>query len=156
LTPVLANRSNPSKALHVAQSTGLIYDEPVAPFLNEFVSLGFNQSPVGGQLVVAFNSPVYNGLGDDLKVYEITGGENYPDEKVSVAVSNDNSNWTDVGVVVRDGSVDLGSVSSANYVKLSGVSVRADFASDADNYDVDAVQRLHNHPFVCSIPNDKC
>jgi hypothetical protein len=32
--------------------------------------------------------------------------------------------------------------------------VRADFASDADNYDVDAVQRLHNHPFVCSVPNE--
>ena len=154
VTPVDANRSIPTAVLSAPQSTGLVYDNPLGPLLGQFYSLGFNQTTDGGDFVVTFDQPVINGPGNDLKVYEITAGDTYPDEQIRVEVSNDALIWNSVGVVVRDGEVDLGTNTTANYVKVVGTADRNLFAVDADNYDVDALKALHVMPNVCDVPNE--
>ncbi len=154
INPVDVSRQDPNQALGVAETTGTPYDNPIGAYSGKFFSLGFNQDETGGNLTVQFAQPVFNGVGDDLKVWEVTSGDNYPDEEIKVEVSNDNSNWTDIGLVVRDGSVDLGSFGpTASYVRVTGTSDRTLFAPDADNYDVDAIQALHRMPDLCSVVN---
>lgn len=152
-TPVSVDRSDPTTALGPAESVGLLYDNPALAYIGKFVSLGFTDDPQGGELTVAFDHPVINGPGADLSVYEITGGDTYPDETARVFVSDDNSTWDNVGVVVRDGTVDLGSHASANYVRIVGTANVQNFQGDADNYDVDAVKALQLLPKLCSIDN---
>lgn len=147
------NRSDPAQALGVAQTAGSLYDNPLPDFIGKFVSLGFTDQPIGGELVLAFNQPLHNGVGPDVKVFEVTGGDNYPDEQIKVSVSNDNSTWSDVGVVVRDGTVDLGVHPFANYLKLTDTSSKNAFESTADGFDVDAVQALQLVPPICSVTN---
>ncbi len=151
--PVALDRSDPAQALGVAQTAGNLYDNPLPDFIGKFFSLGFTDQPTGGQLVVAFEHPIYNGTGPDVKVFEVTGGDNYPDEQIKVSVSNDNSTWNDVGVVVRDGSVDLGANPSAHYLKLTDTSDENIFEPTADGFDVDAIQSLQLVPPVCSVTN---
>ncbi len=148
-----ANRSDSTQALGVAQTAGALYDNPLPDFIGKFVSLGFTEGSTGGQIVVAFDHPVYNGPGNDLQVYEVTSGDNYPDEQVKVSVSDDNATWTDVGVVVRDGGVDLGAVPQANFVRILDTSNKANFEATADGFDVDAVKSLQLVPDVCNIVN---
>jgi len=135
-TAVLATRTNPLMAL-VPQTTGLAFDP--APADNTFYSLGFTN----GTLIVKFNSPFFNGPGDDLKVYEVTGGPPYPDEKVKVEASPDGTTWTQLTPsLTKDGTVDLGVLPSAQYVRLTDVSDINLFEDTADGYDVDGVQAL--------------
>lgn len=150
-TAVDPTRSNPTFALGAPQSLGGLYDNPVTP--SSFYSLGFYQTPDGGSITLAFDHPVYNGTGADFSIYEVTGGDNYPDETARVEISDDNSIWTNVGVVVRDGTLDLGVAPSANFVRITGTSDIAQFQTDADNFDVDAVKAIHKLPKVCSIDN---
>lgn len=141
-TAVLANRSNPSAAFGPAESLGLPYDNPV--ITGSFFSLGFKLDPAGpphGSIVLSFSQPFYNQAGPDLRIYEITGGNNYPDEKVQVEASQDNSAWTLLtSSLTRDGDVDLGALSWAKYVRLTDVSNISQFESTADAYDLDAVK----------------
>ncbi len=140
-TAVLANRSDPTQAL-VAQSTGAAFDSPVID--GTFFSLGFKiGQPANGSIVVKFNSPVLNGTGDDLRIYEVTGGPPYPDEKVKVEASPDNITYTQLTAsLTKDGTVDLGILPSAQYVRLTDVSDINLFEPIADAYDVDGVQAL--------------
>lgn len=153
VSAVDGNRSDPAQALGVAQTVGSIYDNPLPDFIGKFVSLGFTDQPTGGELVLAFDQPLHNGTGPDVKVFEVTGGDNYPDEHIKVSVSNDNSTWSDVGVVIRDGTVDLGANPYANYLKLTDTSDKNAFESTADGFDVDAVQALQLVPPMCSVTN---
>ncbi len=139
-TAVLVARSNPITAL-VPQTTGLAFDP--APVDGTFYSLGFKTlTPgVGGSLTVKFASPVFNGPGPDLKIYEVTGGPPYPDEKVQVEVSPDNITYTNLGVFTKDASMDM-VIPTAQYVRLTDNSVNALFEATADGYDVDGVQAL--------------
>jgi uncharacterized repeat protein (TIGR01451 family) len=152
--PVDVTRSDATQALGVAQSTGSLYDNPLPDYVGKFVSLGFTQANTGGQIVVAFDHPVYNGPGNDIQLYEITGGDNYPDEHAQISVSDDNTTWTDVGVqVVRDGGVDLGAIPQANYVRVTDTSDKAQFEATADGYDVDGVRALQLVPNICQVVN---
>lgn len=164
-TPVLPERTAPINdlVLGAAESLGTLYDNPAAALFGTYASLGFTDEPNGGALTIAFDKPVANGPGNDIKVFEVTGSPNpedpesfYPDEEIRVEVSDDNSTWTDIGVIVRDGEVDLGSVGTANFVRLTGITDPALFENIddlADNYDVDAVRALNLIPEVCSIEN---
>lgn len=132
---VALDRSDPSKALGPAESSGQTSDNPVIP--NTFYSLGF-----GGQIVLKFLNPFANQIGNDLQIYEITGGV-YPDEKVNVDVSEDGTTWTNVAnSVARDAQINIDPLESARYIRLTDVSDKNLFELSADGYDLDAVKTL--------------
>src|SRR3989344_164317 len=90
-TAVLANRSVPSSAFGAPQSTGIPVD-PAVP-LGSFFSLGFahaNNANTHGSIVLEFAETFFNGPGDDLQVFEVTGATTpaYPDEAVMVEVGS--------------------------------------------------------------------
>ncbi|MBP9771816.1 MAG: hypothetical protein KBD16_02740 [Candidatus Pacebacteria bacterium] len=149
-SPINVDRTDPTDAFGAPQSAGLPNDAPVVA--GSFFALGFTQAPaVGGSIVLTFSDPVMNGAGNDLKVFEVTGGT-YPDEKVQVEAW-DGSNWINLGLVTRDGEVDLGSVLATNQIRLTDVSVKASFPNDGDAYDLDALQAYYTADSVCSIDN---
>lgn len=141
-TPVIPTRSDPNLALGAAQTTGAATD--VNP--TGFFSLGF-----GGQIVLHFPNGIDDGPGVDIRIYEATGLNNYPAEKVKVEVSPDGLDWTTITVtpsmITYDGTIaiDLNGISIARYVRLTDTSNPADFSSipDADGYDLDAVESIH-------------
>ena len=131
---VLANRSDPSAAFGAPQTSGA--DSDVGFPVGSFFSLGFTN----GNIVFGFAEPFYNGPGNDLQIYEVTGGV-YSDEKVKIEASKDGTTWTLLaGSAIRDEAVDLGPLDFANFVRLTDVSTIADFPDDADGYDVDALK----------------
>lgn len=152
-TAVLAVRSDPTKALGAPQSLGTPYDDTSSTtILNGFFSLGFpSQDPANeASIVLSFNDNfVVNGPGMDLKLWEVTGGTKYPEERVDVYVGNTPTGpWTQVGFgVSRDAEVDLGAVVAARYVRVVDASYLTDFPlptyADADGFDLDAVQALN-------------
>lgn len=143
-TPVTADRSNTSFALGAPQSAGTPYDNPTVP--NSFYSLGFNiGSTTGGEIVVGFtDNYIVNGPGNDLKVFEVTGGTTYPDEHIRIEASQDGINWIVVAPdLTRDAEADLGVLPWARFVKLVDVSPIAPFEAIADGYDLDAFSALN-------------
>jgi hypothetical protein len=145
--PIIANRTNPLKSLGAPQSFGLPFDNP-AP-LGEFFSLGFNSSTTatsGGSIVVEFtDNYIVDGPGNDLRMWEITGGTSYGTEKIKIEVSQNGSTWFTVASSLhRDAEADLAAsgLTWARFVRLTDVSLRADFPNDADGYDLDAFSAL--------------
>ena len=143
-TAITVDRSNPSFAFGLPQTIGAPFDT-VTP--NSFFSLGFlNVSPstASASIVFGFTEPFFNGPGDDLQIFEVTGGPSYPEEKVKVEVSmNPGGPWTVLSAgSIRDAALDLGSVVSAQYVRLTDVSDIGLFEETADGYDVDAIKSL--------------
>ena len=154
-TAVAGDRSDPSKALGAPQSGGTPYDNPV--IAGSFFSLGFPSDPFddsdgSASIVLAFNDNlIVNGPGSDLKLWEVTGGSNYPDEQVDVYVGNSPVGpWTLVGDdVARDAEIDIAPIASAGYVRIVDASNVGLFESTADGYDLDAVQALN-----CIVPEE--
>lgn len=153
-TPVVAGRTNPNFVLGAPQSLGTPFDSPVVN--NSFFSLGFNAStaiPYGGSIVVEFGSGyIVDGPGNDLRAWEVTGGNSYPIEKVKIEVSQDGSSWFVASSSAdRDTEADLSTsgLAWAKYVRLTDVSPRALFEATADGYDLDAVSALN-----CGIMNN--
>jgi hypothetical protein len=136
-TPVLPNRSDPTEVLGPAESTGIPFDPVVTPYT--FYSLGF-----GGSITVKFDNLIINGPGNDLKIYEITGGSSYPPEYAKIEASMDGVNWVVLASsILRDDEVDLGTLTQAQYVRVTDVSNPALFELEADGYDLDAIKALH-------------
>lgn len=115
------------------------------PAEGTFFSLGVN-----GSVILKFTAPVHdvNGTGVDLSFHEITNGRlSYPLEKASVEVSADNITYYPVGDVTSeppgDGIMFLDfsttPLSAIQYVKLTDTTNFTPHASNADGYDVDAV-----------------
>ncbi|OHA94800.1 MAG: hypothetical protein A3A96_02390 [Candidatus Zambryskibacteria bacterium RIFCSPLOWO2_01_FULL_39_39] len=145
-TAVTADRSDTSYALGAPQSSGTPYDAPVVA--NSFFSLGFPLLGNMAEIILSFNDNfVVDGPGNDLKLWEVTGGTSYPDEKVDVYVGDSTVGpWTQVGDdVTRDAEIDLflAGVSQARYVRIVDASNLALFEATADGYDLDAVQALN-------------
>ncbi|HEY5601406.1 MAG TPA: TasA family protein [Patescibacteria group bacterium] len=141
-TGVLIDRTDPNDALGTPQSGGNPDDNPVTA--GTFFSLGFphtNNGNIPGNIVLDLGEPFYpNAGGDDLFVYEVTGGT-YPVESVLVeAKLNLGDSWTSLGTVNRDDGVELGLLTSARYVRLTEASNIAPFEDTADGYDLDAVK----------------
>ncbi len=152
-SPVLANRSDPSKALGPAESAGAAFDDPTS-LTGTFYSLGFNLQGDGGWLTVKLGTPVTDTAGPDLQVFETTYGPPYPDEKARVEVSTNTTTWTSLGVVTKDGSVDLAGsgVTTANYVRITDLTDKTLHEPSADAYDLDAIKVLHPQT-ICTIDN---
>lgn len=147
-TPVDPSRSNPTFALGAPQSAGTSFDNPVVP--NSFFSLGFNpdaQQLEGGWIVVEFEDGyIVDGPGNDLRAWEVTGGNSYPVEKIKIEVSQNGSDWHLVSASLdRDVEADLASsgLAWAKYVRVTDVSPRAPFEATADGYDLDAFSALN-------------
>ena len=155
-TAVNADRSDPSKALGAPQSAGAPFDAPVPT--GEFFSLGFDEGDndgtpnEGGWIVVGFeDNVIVDGPGNDLRIWEVTGGTSYPVEKVKIEVSQDGSNWFPVASSLdRDAEADLSDsgLPWAKYVRITDVSNRAEFEDTADGYDLDAFSALN-----CGVEN---
>lgn len=150
---VAGDRSDPDAALGAPQSSGTPYDNPVVA--GSFFSLGFpsdefDDSDGSASIVLTFDNLIVNGPGADLKLWEVTGGSDYPDEKVDVFVGNTPAGpWTQVGFgVARDAEIELGGVLSAQYVLIEDASDVNEFEDTADGYDLDAVQALN-----CIVPD---
>lgn len=147
-TPINADRTDPNDVLGAPQSGGAPFDNPVPT--GEFFSLGFNADTNvnfdGGKITIEFvNNFLIDGPGNDLRMWEVTGGTNYPVEKLKIEVSQDGVSWQEVASSVdRDAEADLASsgLAWARYVRLTDVSDRTQFEATADGYDLDAFSAL--------------
>lgn len=148
---VLANRSVLNAAFGAPQTSGAASD--VGFPAGSFYSLGFKGAgPEHGSVVLDFlDNVVLDGTGADFKIYEVTGGA-YPDEKVKVEVSQDGVNFEVAQAsATRDAEIDISGTSFdwIRYVRLTDISDVSLFPSDADAYDLDAVEAIH-----CGVPED--
>ncbi len=150
-TAVTADRDDPLDALGAPQSLGTPFDNPVVA--DSFFSLGFDEgegdgSPTeGGWIIVEFaNNIIVDGPGNDLRVWEVTGGTSYPVEKVKIEVSQNGVSWFEVtSSVDRDAEADLAGSGLlwAKYARITDVSPIGPFEATADGYDLDAFSALN-------------
>ena len=133
-TAVVSGRSQSSKALCAPQNNDT----------ENFVSLGF-----GGDITLKFGKAIRNGEGNDIRVYESTFGNKsctaYP-EKARVFASQDGCRFVFLGEICQDGTVDLGALTWAQYVRIVDVSSKTavyQSSGTPDGYDVDAVEALN-------------
>jgi len=127
-----------SRALGQPQNS----DVPTAEADNNFASLGF-----GGEMVLKFGSPIKNGEGNDLKVFETSFGTpmcgRYP-ERVRAFASQDGCHFVYLGEGCQDTEFDLGPLGWAQYIKLVDASSINGFPGQiADGYDVDGIMCLN-------------
>lgn len=131
-TSVLSARSNPDIVKGGADGV--------------FFSLGF-----GGSLIGEFAAPIENGPGADLILAEITNGRaSYPEELAQVEVSQNGSDWVALGLASSKhsggiSSFDLASIGMPwiRFVKITDLSVAANFPNDGDGYDLDSVYGVY-------------
>jgi hypothetical protein len=139
---VAAIRSNAELALGMP--------EPVVTNVVNFVSLGF-----GGSITLAFEAPIANGDGNDIRIDEATWNNNpcnrYP-ERADVFASQDGVNFVYLGVACQDASFDLGALSWAQYVRIVDISDILSFNADADGFDVNGIECLNGA--ATSLNND--
>ena len=110
-----------------------------------FFSLGF-----GGFVTVKFDYVVFDGPGDDLRIYETSFGNpscnNYP-ERASYEVSLDGITWIDYQTICQDGFIDISATGfqGIQYVRITDRSpiTSNKFPGTADGYDLDAIVDLH-------------
>lgn len=144
-SPVTASRSSSTMALGAPNTPGTDFDG--SQVNGGFVSLGF-----GGSTTLRFPNGIDDGPGDDIRIYEATGGNSYPTESVKVEVSVDGIDWTTITVdpqeIDYDGTVEIdlsGQAPLVYYVRITDTTDPADHAGspEADGYDLDAVEALH-------------
>jgi hypothetical protein len=131
-TPVASDRSNPNQALGTPDCN----NQP-----GQFVSLGF-----GGYIILEMNGGILNIPGNDLRICETTFGprscSSYP-ETARIFVSQDLSNWTDLGTICQDGEVDIAPLNWIRFVKIVDETDPTAFGTQVvDGFDVDGIQRI--------------
>lgn len=103
----------------------------------DFFSLG-----IEGYLIYEFTDAVaINQAGDDIAIYEITGGDDgQTEEKARVLVSQNGVDFVEVETITGDGAVDISGtgLDYVKYVKLIDDSAGVQ-GNDGDGYDVDAI-----------------
>ncbi len=136
---VLPERSDPTLALYAAD--------------DKFFSLGKN-----GTITVAFQYAAEDVNGPDLSFHEVTNGRpTYPEEKATIEVSLDGTNWFSLGMISNKDNgtgVSLLDFSSTGlpwvkYVRISDATNFALHTNDADGYDLNAVDATSG---ICRDP----
>lgn len=143
----------------------------VAPYSNFFGQeesawevdpLDFFSIGIEGSLVYEFTGQVaVNQPGPDLAIWEITGGpaNQQSKETAEVLVSQNGTDYTSVGVITGDGTVDIGPAGFdyVQFVKLVDQSVGVQ-GTNGDGYDVDAITIIAGScrdvpppPAVCTL-----
>jgi hypothetical protein len=102
---------------------------------------------LGGTLVTEFARPVHNLGGDapDLRLVDAADGARGSGDAAVALASHDGQTWTRLGQVDGTGSVDLGALSAARYVKVVDATPDRGPRS-VDGYDLDAVEVLSGCP----------
>ncbi|MEM9954594.1 MAG: hypothetical protein AAF846_23495 [Chloroflexota bacterium] len=118
------------------------------------LSLGY-----AGAINLTFSPPIQNVVGPDIQVYETSAGDTL--ETARILASNDGFNWTQLGVAQGDGTFDLGTLASAQYIRVVDVSRPQDFSQNASSngFDLDAIEIINcisNIPDVDFVPLDVC
>ena len=111
-----------------------------------FFSLGKN-----GSLVASFDTPVHNVDGVDLSFHEITNGRgDYPEEKITVEVSDNGTDWFAIGNVTNNdgedgvGYLDFDSsgLDTITHVRITDSTNYDLHDNQADGYDLDAIDAV--------------
>jgi predicted ribosomally synthesized peptide with SipW-like signal peptide len=132
------NRTNPNNAL-------------VKDWINNGTT-GFFSIGKGGKITVEFAQPVVNDPGTDLRFYEATNGRiGYPLETAEIKVSFDGITYYSIGSVgsepsgdgVEELDITPSGLLSIKYVQVIDTTNYNLHASDADGYDLDAIQALN-------------
>ena len=135
-TAVNAERSIATNALGAPNGQTPVANAPV----QNFVSLGF-----GGTIELSFATPIANGPGSDIKIWESSASPN--SEQSEIFVSQDGLGFTSVGTISQGGEVDFGGVYSdyIQFVRIVDMSNPALFSNNqiSDGYDVDAIECKH-------------
>jgi predicted ribosomally synthesized peptide with SipW-like signal peptide len=142
-SPIIVGRRDPTRTLGAPETAGLPID--VVPGGSSFYALGFGVGTTSSRsLTVEFaDNVIVNGTGDDVRIYEVTGGV-YADELALVEASQNGTTWTTlVPNATRDEDLDLGALPWAKYIRVTDLNVVGPFPSDADGYDVDALEALN-------------
>lgn len=131
-TPVHSSRTNPQMALGVPSMDDLGIS---------FVALGFY-----GSITLKFDYAVFNLEGNDLMVVETSFGapncETYPEEAYFEG-SLDGINWTPLGTVCLDGTLDLAGMKAIHYIRVTDRSPMTFFPNSADGYDLDGIMVIN-------------
>lgn len=114
-----------------------------------FFTLGF-----GGDISLIFDYPIINGPGNDIRVVETTWPDWFPKEKADIYVSHNAEEWELLGEACnsqdegfhRESFLDLDEIGwdSALYVKVVDTTDPNLFWGDADGFDLNAVEALHD------------
>lgn len=110
-----------------------------------FFTLGF-----GGFVTVKFDYIVFDGPGNDLRIYETSFGNptcnNYP-ERALYEISLDGLTWAEYPTICQDGFIDISATGfqGIQYVRISDRSPISSnkFPGTADGYDIDGIVDLH-------------
>jgi hypothetical protein len=106
-----------------------------------FVALGFY-----GSITLKFDYAVFNLEGNDLMVVETSFGapncETYPEEAYFEG-SLDGINWTPLGTVCLDGTLDLAGMKAIHYIRVTDRSPMTFFPNSADGYDLDGIMVIN-------------
>lgn len=131
-TPIHASRANPSMALGVPSMDDLGIS---------FVALGFY-----GSIVLKFDYAVFNLEDNDLMIIETSFGapncETYPEEAYFEG-SLDGINWTSLGTVCLDGTLDLGEMKALHFIRVTDKSPMSHFPNSADGFDLDGIMVIN-------------
>lgn len=115
----------------------------------DFFSLGF-----GGWIIVGFDCPIWNLDGTDVFVWEETWGTTYPLETADVYVSQDGSDWVELGeadnhlhsnnqLTLTEFDLEDVQLDWAKYVMIVDTTDPSIHSATADGYDVNAVEAVH-------------
>ena len=104
----------------------------------DHVSLG-----LGGSLTLRFAHPVQNnnGTAADLRVVDARDGAKGRADSARVLASWDGQQWVELGSLTGTGEVDLGSLSSARFVRVVDLTPHSGPGA-TDGFDLDAVEVL--------------
>ncbi len=139
---IMSSRKNPDNVLGTPDGNGA-------------ASTGFFSLGVGGTITVEFAHFVENVEGVDLSFHDITNNRsNYPEENAIVEVSQDGTEWKEIGEVSSSVAIDYLDFDSTGwswikFVRLTDSTDYGPHANDADGYDIDAIDATNG---LCEEP----
>lgn len=151
-TPVGSERSEPDKALEKG---------PISGANDFFFSLGFPSQDVDETFIeMGFTCPVTNGEGADLKVWEVTQGTSYDEERAEIfAWDEEDQGWVSLGfadnsdpgpagtpdvLTVSEFDLDAADLDQTTRIRIVDSTDPTPHNAVADAFDIDGVEALHD------------